>query len=196
MASLMMKTATSDKLGEEQASARRTSASTNTAAADRCCPHHQPRHENNKCQRQCQASDNAGNSSSAKCRFECLEVPTPPTYGSSAGEDEVHARLASFVREMETQRDYCLGYPANLDFDYSALSGLSRYLINNCGDPFEEGNYRFHSKSFEREVLSWFARLWGLDAVDRQPWGYVTNGGTEGNMFAAFLARELLGNDA
>jgi hypothetical protein len=41
-------------------------------------------------------------------------------------------------------------YPYNLDFDsYKALEGLSRFSINNLGDPFIESNYGVHSRPFE-----------------------------------------------
>jgi hypothetical protein len=40
-------------------------------------------------------------------------------------------------------------YPYNLDFDFGALEGLTRYSINNLGDPFIESNYGVHSREFE-----------------------------------------------
>jgi hypothetical protein len=72
------------------------------------------------------------------------------------------------------------GYPINHDFDYGALAQLQHFVINNCGDPFIECNYAVHSRQFEVGVLDWFARLWALNTNDY--WGYVTSGGTEGNM--------------
>lgn len=44
----------------------------------------------------------------------------------------------------------CCRYPYNLDFDsYKALEGLSKFSINNLGDPFIESNYGVHSRPFE-----------------------------------------------
>jgi histidine decarboxylase len=42
---------------------------------------------------------------------------------------------------------------------------------------------------FEREVLADFARF--THAPADEWWGYVTNGGTEGNMYGLYIAREL-----
>ena len=77
-------------------------------------------------------------------------------------------------------------YPYNLDFDYGALEGLTRFSINNLGDPFIESNYGVHSREFEVGVLNWFARLWQIEEDDY--WGYITNCGTEGAFpFFVFL---------
>jgi histidine decarboxylase len=46
-----------------------------------------------------------------------------------------------------------------------------------------------HTYDLEREVLGIFAEL--THAPADAHWGYVTNGGTEGNMYGLFLAREL-----
>lgn len=72
------------------------------------------------------------------------------------------------------------GYPINLDFDYRALDQLLQFSINNLGDPFIESNYGVHSKDFEVGTLDWFARLWEIEKEEY--WGYITNGGTEGNL--------------
>lgn len=46
-----------------------------------------------------------------------------------------------------------------------------------------------NTHDFEREVIHDFAGFTGIDVDDC--WGYVTNGGTEGNMYGLYLAREL-----
>jgi histidine decarboxylase len=82
-----------------------------------------------------------------------------------------------------------IGYPCNEVFDYSELFRFLQFAANNVGDPFAGSNYRLNTHEFEREVLHDFARL------SRAPqdgwWGYVTNGGTEGNMYGLYVAREL-----
>ena len=55
--------------------------------------------------------------------------------------------------------------------------------------PFHQTNYRANTHEFEQEVIFHFAQLMGLDPEDA--WGYVTSGGTEGNMYGLYLAREL-----
>ncbi|RHN61670.1 putative histidine decarboxylase [Medicago truncatula] len=42
--------------------------------------------------------------------------------------------------------------------------------------------------TFEVSVLDWFAKLWEIEKD--QYWGYVTTGGTEGNLHAILVARE------
>lgn len=63
------------------------------------------------------------------------------------------------------------------------------FPLNNVGDPFADATYQVETREFEREVLSFFAAL--LRAPEDDWWGYVTNGGTEGNLYGLYLAREL-----
>jgi hypothetical protein len=51
-------------------------------------------------------------------------------------------------------------YPYNLDFDYGALEGLTKYSINNLGDPFIESNYGVHSREFEVCAMDAPVRVW------------------------------------
>ena len=57
------------------------------------------------------------------------------------------------------------------------------------GDPFVPSTYRVNTREIEREVLGWFAAL--THAEPESFWGYVTSGGTEGNLYGLYLAREL-----
>lgn len=41
-------------------------------------------------------------------------------------------------------------------------------------------------------VLEWFASLWEIKL--EESWGYVTNGSTEANLQAMYMAREALPN--
>lgn len=81
-------------------------------------------------------------------------------------------------------------YPYNLDFDYGSLEDLTKFSINNLGDPFIESNYGVHSREFEIGVLQWFAKLWDIE--DEGYWGYITNCGTEGNLHGILVGRENL----
>lgn len=82
-----------------------------------------------------------------------------------------------------------MGYPVNQAFDYSDLLPFLEFSINNVGDPFSGTNYRLNTMDFEREVVADFARY--TEAQEGQWWGYVTSGGTEGNMYGLYVAREL-----
>ncbi|GIZ12524.1 histidine decarboxylase [Pseudomonas sp. NCCP-436] len=101
-------------------------------------------------------------------------------------------KLNSFWQYCLQHQYFNISYPESADFDYSQLERFLRFSINNCGDWSEPGNYLLNTFAFEREVMSHFAGLYRIAVQDS--WGYVTNGGTEGNMFACYLARELFPN--
>lgn len=96
--------------------------------------------------------------------------------------DALHARLSRC-------RPTNVGYPCNQAFDYSELFRFLEFSANNVGDPFSPTNYRLNTQDFEREVVAEFARY--TRAPEGQWWGYVNNGGTEGNMYGLYVAREL-----
>ena len=96
--------------------------------------------------------------------------------------DDLYERLGAFSARN-------VGYPTNQAFDYSELFRFLEFSINNVGDPFHSTNYRLNTMEFEREVLADFARF--TKAPEDEWWGYVTSGGTEGNMYGLYVAREL-----
>lgn len=98
-------------------------------------------------------------------------------------------KLKKLLTELQSLRDTFVGYPCNSDFDYSELFEFLKLPLNNVGDPFSPGTYFTNTRKFEHEVMDWFAKLNGAP-MDNY-WGYVTNGGTEGNMYGLYLAREL-----
>lgn len=59
--------------------------------------------------------------------------------------------------------------------------------LNNAGDPRVQGNAKMHTKEFEREALDFVARLYGFE---NRYWGYITSGGTEGNLYGMYTGRE------
>jgi histidine decarboxylase len=103
------------------------------------------------------------------------------------GQDRL--RLDALLDSLQNASDNFLGYPVSKDFDFSELAEFFRYPINNLGDPFEQGTYKVESHEFEREVINFFARLFRANPNDY--WGYVTNGGSESNLYGLYLAREL-----
>jgi histidine decarboxylase len=111
-------------------------------------------------------------------------MPNEITEGPAAMRalDDLYERLAKRNRDA-------LGYPAAKDFDCTPLLRFLQLPLNNVGDPFAESTYQVETRPFEREVLSFFAQLLRAPADDW--WGYVTNGGTEGNLYGLYLAREL-----
>jgi histidine decarboxylase len=102
---------------------------------------------------------------------------------------EVHQELEEFLAYVKHHSNHVMGYPAARDYNYDALKPFLDYSLNNVGDPFVNSTNKDNSRHFEREVLAFWAEL--LRAPEDNWWGYVTNGGTEGNLYGLYLAREL-----
>ncbi|MBE7169379.1 MAG: histidine decarboxylase [Williamsia sp.] len=98
-------------------------------------------------------------------------------------------QLEEFLAKIRERASAYIGYPASMDFDYTELYPLLRYNLNNVGDPFVESHFAMHTKSFEREVVQFFAEL--FHAPQKDWWGYVTAGGSESNLYGLYLAREM-----
>jgi histidine decarboxylase len=98
-------------------------------------------------------------------------------------------RLEDLDHRLAELNETFIGYPCSGAFDYSPLFRFLRYTINNVGDPYVTSNYGLNTHEFEREVVETFGRL--AKAPPDSTWGYVTGGGTEGNMYGIFLGREL-----
>jgi len=82
-----------------------------------------------------------------------------------------------------------LGYPVSKDFNGQSLWPFLNFPLNNLGDPFVESTYAVDTREQEKEVVAFFAKLFRAPKHDW--WGYVTNGGSEGNLYGLYLAREL-----
>jgi len=103
---------------------------------------------------------------------------------------EDSARLAKLFEDIRRETHTYVGYPCTSDFDYHELFNWLALPVNNLGDPFSQSSLRINTKELEREVVRWFEELTHADAG--QCWGYVTNGGSEGNLYGLYLARELM----
>ena len=122
----------------------------------------------------------------AEVNTDTLTTQPPQQAPLSPGDCE---RLDLFYDHVSAQSATFVGYPCAGDFDYSELNRFLAFPLNNVGDPFNNCTYHLHTRAFEQEVLTWFAELMHAPAGDW--WGYVTNGGTEGNLYGLYLAREL-----
>ncbi|KAF3637202.1 Serine decarboxylase [Capsicum annuum] len=117
-----------------------------------------------------------------------LEVMEPGLRKDGPSLDSI---LVNYLDTLTQRVNFHLGYPVNICYDhYANLARLLQFHLNNCGDPFMKNTVDFHSKDFEMAVLDWFAQLWEIEKD--QYWGYVTNGGTEGNLHGILIGRELL----
>lgn len=101
-------------------------------------------------------------------------------------------KLQNLKEKLFQVRNKFLGYPVSKDFDYEELNPFLKLPINNIGDPFEDSTYKVNTHDVERKIIRFFARL--LNADLENYWGYVTNGGSESNLFGLYLARELYPN--
>ncbi|MDN3204544.1 histidine decarboxylase [Algoriphagus sediminis] len=98
-------------------------------------------------------------------------------------------RLAEFLAEQIRNSVTYFGYPEipqNNDLAILGVSGLAKLHLNNAGDPSIHGNSKMHTKEFEKEVLAFVAELYGL----QDHWGYITSGGTEGNLYGMYMGRD------
>jgi len=95
--------------------------------------------------------------------------------------------LNNFLQHLTKEADMHSGYPYNFSYDLEPLKPFLDYTLNNLGDPFVSGLYGLHAKKFEMQAIHWFSQLYDLQDSS----GYVTSGGTEGNIYGLFLGREL-----
>jgi len=102
---------------------------------------------------------------------------------TTAGLDE---RLIHVLRRLDAAAPKSIGYPVAADIDYRPLAPFLRHLLNNIGDPNVDPIYYGHAKDLERDVLDFYAHLFRAP----EGWaGYVTSGGSEGNLHGLWLAR-------
>jgi histidine decarboxylase len=120
-------------------------------------------------------------------------VEPDPMWVTPEPESHVAAELAALEQRLRAARPTNLGFPGAVDFDYTTLTRFfGQHLLNNVGDPLVEGAGHNHTKPMELEVVSTFGDLLRAPRNDR--WGYVTGGGSEGNLYALYLARTLYPN--
>jgi histidine decarboxylase len=97
--------------------------------------------------------------------------------------------LSQKLEDFRTARRNHLGYPYNLDFTTGVTNQFAGFLVNNLGDPYTGSHYATETCELERDVIAWFMRLWECRNQD-EFWGSVGASGTEGNIWALYLARE------
>lgn len=102
--------------------------------------------------------------------------------------------MQQLYSRLETNLNTFLGYPCNTAYDYTKVIESLKYNINNVGCPYTPGTYKVNSLDIERDVLCFFAKLWGL--AEDNIWGYLTSSGTEGNLQGLFVGRESLGHNS
>ena len=113
------------------------------------------------------------------------QVPCPSGY----------SELDEWTEQCLNDRSNALGYPGNYDgrlndfYKWYTENGLENILINNAGDPFEPAG-ALSSAKFEKEVIEYFAPLYGFDTNNL--WGLVTMSGTDGNNHGIYFGVNYL----
>ena len=87
--------------------------------------------------------------------------------------------IDDLCREFRSKAPRQLGYPVFAHDDQNAaLAPLLKYMINNLGDPFVGTRFGCNTMDIEQDLIKRVAHWFRLG----DPWGYVTSGGTEGNI--------------
>lgn len=105
-------------------------------------------------------------------------------------------RLNNFAKRMHEVRRQAVGYPVNQNTDLKEFyewylnSGLYEVSMNNVGDPYQSAIYYMNTHEFEREVIDFFAPLYGFPKDEA--WGIVTMSGTDGNSHGMYFGTQQL----
>lgn len=98
------------------------------------------------------------------------------------------SKIQEIYTRIKESSDAFLGYPLAKDFSYSQFAPFLDVCINNVGDPEASSTLSIDTKELEQGCIEFFAEM--LSTSIDNVWGYVTNGGTEGNLYGLYLARE------
>ena len=97
----------------------------------------------------------------------------------------------------EAQQTY-FGYPVNQEsplhgfYEWYVATGMDVVNLNNAGDPMTDEPWNMSTQAFEREVIEFFAPLYGFNK--KQVWGIVTHSGTDGNNHGIYFGANSLYN--
>ncbi|NIK93403.1 histidine decarboxylase [Mangrovimonas sp. CR14] len=100
--------------------------------------------------------------------------------------------IKSTYNRIQKNTETFLGYPLAKDFKYDQFAPFLNLCINNVGDPENNSTLAIDTKEIELKVVRFFSKV--LQATPEDVWGYVTNGGTEGNLYGLYVAREAFSN--
>ncbi|WP_405179599.1 histidine decarboxylase [Nocardia sp. NBC_01377] len=94
---------------------------------------------------------------------------------------EIRDRIDTFIAAMRADKPYFLGFPANMDFSFSELSGLLDIFVNNVGDPRSAEKAAISAKPMECAVVDAITEL--ANGRPEHTYGYVSASGSEANLF-------------
>ena len=118
--------------------------------------------------------------------------------GSTTAETSEFQKLDEWTQIWKEGQQTYFGYPINQHsplhefYEWYLSSGLDVVNLNNAGDPITDEPWKMGSHAFEREVIEFFAPLYGFekDSV----WGIVTHSGTDGNNHGIYFGANYLRN--
>ncbi len=97
-------------------------------------------------------------------------------------------KIKRIYKRISANSESFLGYPIAKDFSYKEFAPFLDLCLNNIGDPETASTLAIDTKDIEKECIAFFADI--LSTNLNEAWGYITNGGTEGNLYGLYLARE------
>lgn len=97
-------------------------------------------------------------------------------------------RIDDELQRISNNTNKFLGYPLAKDFSFQEFAPFLDVCLNNVGDPESPSTLAIDTKDIEKECIAFFADILSSNMED--VWGYITNGGTEGNLYGLYLARE------
>ncbi len=116
------------------------------------------------------------------------------TFAQSSGFQELDEWTEIWKRGQQTY----FGYPVNQQsemrgfYEWYLSAGLEVVNLNNAGDPMTDKPWNMSSQAFERDVIEYFAPLYGFEKSD--VWGIVTHSGTDGNNHGIYFGANYLKN--
>lgn len=117
---------------------------------------------------------------------------------SSFGQSSGFEKLDEWTKIWKEGQQTYFGYPANQEsalqdfYEWYVRTGMDRVNLNNAGDPMTDEPWNMSTQAFEREVIEFFAPLYGFDKDD--VWGIVTHSGTDGNNHGIYFGATDLYN--
>ncbi len=104
--------------------------------------------------------------------------------------------LTEAANRLVQTRRYQMGYPfdqeTNLEGFYKWLieTGLCNTTLISVGSPYKEAWDMLDVDEFERAIVDFYAKAFGFPGDSW--WGFISNGGTDGNMHGLYFGRKYL----
>lgn len=131
-------------------------------------------------------------------RFFLMLLVAFTSIGEVAAQSSGFPELDEWVTAWKKSQSTYFGYPANQKselhdfYEWYVKTGMEVVNLNNAGDPMTDTPWEMSSQKFEREVIEYFAPLYGYDV--NNVWGIVTHSGTDGNNHGIYFGAKMLMN--